>query len=76
MVRPPAFEHVVTTCLQKNPEERYQMAHDIKIELQWITLIAEAGLKPWLWLWLYAGKRRQQFKHLRMVLCARKTCVS
>src|SRR5271170_1017209 len=26
---PPAFEHVVTTCLQKNPDERYLAAHDI-----------------------------------------------
>src|SRR3984957_3795154 len=34
---PPAFEHVVTTCLQKNPEHRFQMAHDIKLELQWIA---------------------------------------
>ncbi|MGA7295407.1 MAG: protein kinase [Terriglobales bacterium] len=34
---PPAFEHVVATCLQKNPEERYQTAHDIKLELQWIA---------------------------------------
>jgi len=34
---PAAFEHVVTTCLQKNPEERYQAAYDIKIELQWIA---------------------------------------
>ena len=34
---PPAFEHVVTTCLQKNPEERYQSAHDVKLELQWIA---------------------------------------
>jgi serine/threonine protein kinase len=34
---PPAFDHVVTTCLQKNPEERYQTAHGIKIELQWIA---------------------------------------
>jgi eukaryotic-like serine/threonine-protein kinase len=33
---PPAFEHVVTTCLQKNPDERYLAAHDIKLELQWI----------------------------------------
>ncbi len=36
-VAPPAFEHVVTTCLQKNPEERFQTAHDIKLELQWIA---------------------------------------
>jgi eukaryotic-like serine/threonine-protein kinase len=34
---PPAFEHVLTTCLQKNPDERYLAAHDIKIELQWIA---------------------------------------
>jgi Tol biopolymer transport system component len=34
---PSALEHVVTTCLQKNPEERFQTAHDIKLELQWIA---------------------------------------
>src|SRR5271169_5767546 len=39
---PAAFDHVVTTCLQKNPEERYQTAHDIKLELQWIA----AGPSP------------------------------
>src|SRR5208283_1121838 len=33
----PALEHVVTTCLQKNPEDRFQTAHDIKLELQWIA---------------------------------------
>src|SRR5580704_9803883 len=34
---PPSFEHVVTTCLQKNPEDRYLAAHDIKLELLWIA---------------------------------------
>ncbi len=34
---PPGFEHVITTCLQKNPEERYLAAHDIKLELQFIA---------------------------------------
>jgi eukaryotic-like serine/threonine-protein kinase len=34
---PLAFEHVVTTCLQKNPDDRYLAAHDIKLELQWIA---------------------------------------
>src|ERR1700674_1792030 len=34
---PAAFEHVVTTCLQKDPEERFLAAHDIKLELQWIA---------------------------------------
>ena len=40
---PPAFEYVVTTCLQKNPEERFQTAHDIKLQLRWI---AEGGSSP------------------------------
>ncbi len=34
---PAGFEHVVAICLQKNPEERYQSAQDIKLELQWIA---------------------------------------
>jgi eukaryotic-like serine/threonine-protein kinase len=34
---PPAFEHVLTTCLEKSPEDRFQTAHDIKLELQWIA---------------------------------------
>src|SRR6202140_253218 len=34
---PSAFEHVMMTCLQKNPEERFQAAQDIKLELQWIA---------------------------------------
>jgi eukaryotic-like serine/threonine-protein kinase len=34
---PAAFEHVVATCLQKSPDDRYLAAHDIKLELQWIA---------------------------------------
>jgi serine/threonine protein kinase len=34
---PPSFEHVITTCLHKNPDDRYLAAHDIKLELQWIA---------------------------------------
>jgi eukaryotic-like serine/threonine-protein kinase len=34
---PAAFEHVVTTCLQKAPEDRYLAAHDIKLELKFIA---------------------------------------
>jgi serine/threonine protein kinase len=37
---PPAFEHVVARCLRKDPDERWQSAHDIAEELRWI---AEAG---------------------------------
>jgi serine/threonine protein kinase len=34
---PGGLEHIITTCLQKNPEDRFQTAHDIKLELQWIA---------------------------------------
>jgi eukaryotic-like serine/threonine-protein kinase len=34
---PIAFEHVLTTCLQKNPDDRFQSAHDAKLQLQWIA---------------------------------------
>ncbi|HSP13668.1 MAG TPA: protein kinase [Thermoanaerobaculia bacterium] len=34
---PPAFEHVVRKCLSKDPDERWQSAHDIATQLQWIV---------------------------------------
>ncbi len=34
---PPGIDHVVRTCLQKHPEDRYQSAHDIAVELKWIS---------------------------------------
>ncbi len=43
---PPAFEHVVTTCLQKNPDDRYLAAHDIKLELQWIAADRSVVVAP------------------------------
>jgi serine/threonine protein kinase len=36
-----ALEHLVRTCLLKNPEERRQTAHDILLELRWIAELAE-----------------------------------
>ncbi len=33
---PPAFEHVVNACLTKNPDDRFQTAQDVKLELKWI----------------------------------------
>ncbi len=42
---PAAFEHVVTTCLQKSPDERYQTAHDIRLQLQWIAS-GKSGVMP------------------------------
>jgi serine/threonine protein kinase len=37
---PPAFEQVVKGCMAKDPDERLQTAHDVKLQLQWIM---EAG---------------------------------
>ncbi len=37
---PPAYDRVVHACLAKDPEERLQTAHDVLLQLQWIS---EAG---------------------------------
>ena len=37
---PPALEHVIAKCLSKDPEDRWQSAHDVAEELRWI---GEAG---------------------------------
>jgi Tol biopolymer transport system component len=34
---PPAFEQLVKACLAKDPDERIQTAHDVKLQLRWIT---------------------------------------
>ena len=33
---PPALERVVKACLAKDPEERIQTAHDVRLQLEWI----------------------------------------
>ncbi len=37
---PPAFERLVKACLAKDPDERWQTAHDVLLQLRWI---AEGG---------------------------------
>src|ERR1022692_1516221 len=37
---PPALDRVVKTCLAKDPDERFQSVHDVKLQLKWI---AEGG---------------------------------
>ena len=34
---PPALDRVVQQCLTKDPDERIQTAHDVKLQLQWIA---------------------------------------
>jgi len=33
---PPALEATVRSCLEKDPDERLQTAHDVKLQLKWI----------------------------------------
>ena len=40
---PPDFDHVVRGCLAKDPDERLQTAHDVKLQLKWI---ASSGSQP------------------------------
>ncbi|HEY3125281.1 MAG TPA: hypothetical protein VGK70_14620, partial [Thermoanaerobaculia bacterium] len=40
---PPSFDRVVKTCLAKDPEERWQSAHDLGSELRWILDVRSGG---------------------------------
>jgi Tol biopolymer transport system component/predicted Ser/Thr protein kinase len=33
---PPGLDRTVKTCLAKDPDERFQSAHDVKLQLQWL----------------------------------------
>lgn len=35
-MNPPALDRLVKACLEKNPDDRIQTAHDVKLQLQWI----------------------------------------
>jgi len=39
---PATLDHLVRVCLAKDPEERIQTAHDVKLQLQWVE---EGGLQ-------------------------------
>jgi serine/threonine protein kinase len=42
---PPGLDRVIRTCLAKDPEDRWQSAHDVGSELKWIaSTSSEAGL--------------------------------
>ena len=47
VVVPEAFDRVVRKCLAKDPDERWQSAHDLLDELKWIAAMPpSAGLAP------------------------------
>ncbi|HEY3124850.1 MAG TPA: protein kinase, partial [Thermoanaerobaculia bacterium] len=43
---PPALDRVVKTCLAKDPEDRWQTARDVVLELGWIAEGSQAGTTP------------------------------
>jgi serine/threonine protein kinase len=43
---PPAFEHIVTACLAKNPDDRIQSAQDIALQLKWIAQSGTPVVNP------------------------------
>ncbi|MGH9143423.1 MAG: hypothetical protein ACRD2I_19985 [Vicinamibacterales bacterium] len=64
---PPALDHIVRTCLAKDPDMRRQSAGDLARELQWITAVtsqpatsivrSSAQSPPWprTWMLWFAG---------------------
>jgi eukaryotic-like serine/threonine-protein kinase len=43
---PPAFDHLVERCLAKQPDDRWQTARDVKLELDWIMSGGSRDLRP------------------------------
>jgi eukaryotic-like serine/threonine-protein kinase len=43
-IAPPAFDRVVRTCLAKDPDDRWQTAHDIAVQLRWVAEGSPAGI--------------------------------
>ena len=41
---PPALDHIVQTCLAKDPDDRWQAAGDVAKELRWVTEGSQTGL--------------------------------
>src|ERR1700686_2508090 len=42
-IAPPSLDRVLKRCLEKDPDNRWQTARDLKAELEWITSAPESG---------------------------------
>ena len=42
----PALDYVVRTCLGKNPEDRFQNVHDLRLQLRWIHQVGAPAALP------------------------------
>ena len=43
---PPALEHVIKICLAKDPDDRFQTVHDLKMQLEWIAEVGSRAGGP------------------------------
>jgi Tol biopolymer transport system component len=41
-----SLDYVIRTCLTKDPDERFQNAHDVKLQLSWLLQSGGAALQP------------------------------
>ncbi len=51
---PPLLDHIVRRSLAKNPEERWQSAQDLKLELEWVRQVGSQASTPG-----FAGSKRK-----------------
>lgn len=63
---PPALEQLVRTCLAKEPDDRFQSAHDLKLQLQWISAAGSQVGAPA----LVTARRKQKVTALTAALIA------
>src|SRR6266550_6499865 len=53
---PTSLQHIISKCLEKDPDERWQSAKDIADELRWIgSSTADPRRRSMRWLWAAAA---------------------
>jgi len=62
----PALEQLARTCLAKDPDDRFQSAHDLKLQLQWISAAGSQAGAPA----LASAQRRMKLTALTPALVA------
>jgi len=67
---PPALDRVVKTCLAKDPEDRWQSAHDVGNELKWIAEGSQAGVP------VKVSARRKSRERLAWLLVGLATAIA
>jgi eukaryotic-like serine/threonine-protein kinase len=65
---PPALDRAIRVCLAKDPEDRWQTAHDLLLELKWIAEgDSQTGIAPPI---MAQGKQRDWLPWVAVALLA------